>query len=120
MRRIAPIALLLLASCATSLYVQHQQATLFFGMAKPDKSPDVTTAEWDAFIAEVVTPKFPGFTILDSTGYWKGEREKGKIVIFVDGGDREADLLFIMDEYKKRFNQEAVLLVREPVWVRFH
>lgn len=119
MRRAAPLALFLLASCASTLYVQHQQATLFFGTAKPDKSV-VTVAEWDAFVAEVITPKFPGFTILDSTGYWKGERESGKVVIFVDGGGREAGIQFVMDEYKRRFQQEAVLLVRQPVWVRFY
>jgi Protein of unknown function (DUF3574) len=51
---------------------------LYFGTAKADGSA-VTEDEWQKFLADVVTPRFPdGFTVL--TGYGQFRDSGGKIV----------------------------------------
>ena len=44
---------------------------LFFGTAKPDGTA-VTEAEWTAFLADEITPRFPdGLTVLSGMGQWQ-------------------------------------------------
>ena len=118
MRRIAPIALLLFAACGgLTLYQRYECDTLYFGTAKPDRSL-VTTAEWQRFLKEEITPRFDGFTHWEAHGSWKGENEETHVVQIVHGPGKEAEIDAIMDAYKKRFTQEAVLQVRSDVWMR--
>ncbi len=116
MRRYAPIALLLLASCAATLFVQQQSTTLYFGTGKPDGSV-VTRAEWDAFVRDQITPAFPGFTEWEAKGFWKGESETTHVVAIVHGYGKDAAIRTIIEEYKQRFAQEAVYFVRSEVFV---
>ncbi len=116
MRRLAPIALLLAVACAATLYVRQESDTLYFGTAKPDGHV-VTEAEWQQFLREVVTPRFPGFTHWDAHGEWKNQGEETRVLVIVHPPGEEAAIRQIIDEYKKRFAQEAVLQVRTDVWV---
>src|SRR3954467_1710176 len=44
---------------------------LYCGLSRP-KGPDVTQAEWAAFLDEVVTPRFPdGFSVTDEYGQYR-------------------------------------------------
>ena len=64
---------------AGKIYVSKPflRTELYFGTAKADGST-VTEEEWQKFLADVVTPRFPdGFTVL--TGYGQF-RDSGKIV----------------------------------------
>jgi len=99
---------------------------VYFGRNRPDGGT-VTDAEWQEFLDAVVTPKFPtGFTVLEGTGQWKGrggvvERERSAIVTFLhtgSGADRAA-VAEVAAEYKRRFQQEAVLRERAPACARF-
>ena len=70
MRRIAPAALLLFVACSgLVLYKQSECDTLYFGTGKPDGSV-VTAAEWQQFLHDEVTPRFPGFTHWEAHGSW--------------------------------------------------
>jgi hypothetical protein len=52
---------------------------LFFGTGKPDGSV-VSEAEWQKFLADEVTPRFPeGFTVVAGDGQFRDE-ESGKII----------------------------------------
>ena len=62
--------------------------------------------------------RFPGFTHWEAHGEWKGEREESHVVQIVHPPGHEADVAAIIDAYKKRFAQEAVLQVRSDVWLR--
>lgn len=93
---------------------------LYFGTMKKDGS-QVTEDEWQKFLAEEVTPRFPGgFTVL--TGYGQFRDSGGKIVrenSFVlivlyplkmrKSSSRKIEL--IRRAYKKTFHQQSVLRV---------
>ena len=90
---------------------------LFMGRSGTD-GDIVDDAEWDAFLADIVTPRFPdGLTSLDANGQWRGsdgivQKESSKVlIIFVPKDDEDAEVLIqeVSDEYKRRFDQESVL-----------
>jgi len=118
-RRLAPLVLLVLAACSgLVVYEQQECDLLYFGTAKPDGSAAVTETEWQQFLREEVTPRFAGFTHWEANGSWKDVPEKTHILQIVHPQGHEADIAAIMDAYKKRFAQEAVLQVRGDVWLR--
>jgi hypothetical protein len=87
----------------------------------------VSDAEWQAFLNEVVTPRFPGgLTVIEATGRWKGqsgvvEQERSEMVTLLHAGDQATrrSVAEIAAEYKRRFQQEAVLRERTPTCARF-
>jgi Protein of unknown function (DUF3574) len=90
--------------------------TLYFGRNRPGGGA-ISDGEWNGFLAEVVTPRFPaGLTVQEASGQWRGvagavERERSEIVT-VFHPDTEAarhSIQEIAREYKRRFQQEAVL-----------
>jgi hypothetical protein len=120
-RRAAPLVLLLFAACASvgglAFYQRFESDTLYFGTAKPDHSA-VTLTEWEKFLKEEVTPRFEGFTVWEARGVWKGESEESHVLQVVHGPGKESEIAAIIEAYKKRFQQEAVLQVRSDVWLR--
>jgi hypothetical protein len=100
--------------------------TLYFGRNRP-RGGNVSDAEWQTFLAEVVTPRFPaGLTVLEATGQWKGatgavEQEQSEVVTLFHPND-EASRRAVQEiaaEYKRRFQQEAVLRERAPTCAAF-
>ena len=98
----------------TEPWVEFQ---LFMGRSGPE-GDIVDDAEWDTFLANTVTPRFPdGLTVLDGNGQWRGsdgqiQREESKLLIILAPIDHEQaeDLIEqVSNEYKTRFEQEAVL-----------
>jgi hypothetical protein len=97
------------------------QESLYFGTAKPVGV--VSAHEWAAFLAEVVTPRFPaGFTVWSASGQWQGQ--DGKIVqepsfllqlVYPPDAESARKVQAIVDQYRQRFQQEAVLRVRGQV-----
>jgi len=98
---------------------------LYFGTAKPDG--EVTAADWDAFLRDVVTPRFPeGFTAWRAAGQWSAAdgrivREGSYVLSIVHPEDAKADAAIraIAGEYKTRFRQEAVLRVESRTCVSY-
>jgi hypothetical protein len=98
---------------------------VYFGRNRPDRGT-VADAEWQGFLDQVVTPRFPsGFTVVEATGQWKGqsgvvERERSEIVTFLHpGGDADRRAVEeVAGEYKRRFHQDAVLRERTPACAR--
>src|SRR6476661_2341246 len=115
MRRAAPLAFLLLLSCAT---VQLQLAevqeidTMYFGTGRMNGV--VSDTEWKAFVADTITPAFPGFTEWSAVGHWRGTEEATHVVQIAHpsrpGNDEK--IVKIMNEYKRRFQQQSVFWVR--------
>lgn len=103
--------------CAPQEQVAVQES-LYFGTAKPVGV--VSAQEWSAFLAEVVTPRFPaGFTVWSVNGQWQGQ--DGKIVqepsfllqlVYPPSAESAQKVRAIVDLYRQRFQQEAVLRVR--------
>lgn len=117
---IALIGLLLaLGGCTGALGVGDADAIsdrLFFGRNIPAGGM-VSDSSWNAFLAEVVTPKFPdGLTVWRAEGQWRGangglEREPVMVVEVLHPRGTVPDSVFasIARDYCQRFGQEAVL-----------
>jgi hypothetical protein len=92
--------------------------TLYFGTAKPHGV--VTTEEWAAFLNDTITPTSPeGLTSWVASGQWKTssgllEQEQTYVLQLAHGGDQEKDQAVhrIIESYKRRFQQEAVMRIR--------
>lgn len=127
------LVLALLASCSgegdapcpdkTEQFVRYE---LFMGRSGPDGEV-VDDEEWEAFLADTVTPRFPdGLTVLDGRGQWRDsaglvQRERSKLlVILALPGEGPAGLIGeISDGYSRRFGQESVLRVVSEACVSF-
>lgn len=102
------------------------QDTLFFGTNRPN-GERVTPQEWQAFLDEVVTPRFPdGLTVFDAAGQWHDShrtvvKEATKVLLLIHplAPDCTQKIDAIITEYKRRFQQDSVLVVREAVSARF-
>jgi uncharacterized protein DUF3574 len=99
---------------------------VYFGRNKP-AGGTVSETEWQTFLDEVVTPRFPaGLTVTKATGQWRAqsgvvEREEAEVLTVFHAGDPAARqaLTDISAEYKRRFQQEAVLRERTVACARF-
>ena len=116
MRRLVPIVFVFAIACSATFYVRQESDTLYFGTAKPDGTV-VTEADWNQFLREVVTPRFPGFTHWEAQGSWKNVPEETHVVVIIHPAGHSAEIAQIIEEYKRRFAQEAVLQVRSDVWL---
>ena len=85
------------------------KAELYFGTSAAGRD-QITVGDFDAFLRDSVTPRFPGFTVRDVIGYWKGEEEACReLVILAEDSDAlRNEIRTIAEHYKSRFNQEAV------------
>lgn len=131
LRRLPVAAALLLATaCAPAIRGAPGSPVvierLYFGRNVGD-SLVVTDSAWAAFLADVLTPRFPnGFTAWPAHGQWRGangvlEREPSFVVELVhpDRADVDRALLEVVAEYKRRFRQQAVLRVRASARASF-
>jgi hypothetical protein len=99
---------------------------MYFGRNRPSGGT-ITDEEWQAFLDQVLTPRFPaGLTVVAATGQWRGksglvEQERSEVVTVFHSGnetDRQA-VKEVVAEYRRRFQQEAVLRERLPTCARF-
>jgi hypothetical protein len=89
---------------------------LYFGRNIGD-SAVVSDSAWAAFVHETITPTFPeGATIWDAAGQWRAPngtvvRERSFVVelLHLVTPDVERRVVFVMNEYKRRFAQQSVL-----------
>ena len=99
---------------------------VYFGRNRPGDGT-VSDPDWQHFLDEVVTPRFPyGLTVVDATGQWRGqsgvvEQERSEIVTVFHAGDAASPqaIADVAAEYKRRFQQEAVLRERSATCARF-
>jgi hypothetical protein len=74
------------------------------------------------FVTKTVVPAFPsGFSVLDADGYYGTIRERSKIIKIVapDTPETAARIAQIAANYKTRFAQESVGILRQPVCASF-
>ncbi len=108
----------------TERWIEYQ---LFMGLSAPDGDV-VDDTEWETFLADTVTPRFPdGLTVLVGNGQWRGsndqiEREAFKLLIILapaDDEDADERVEQVSNEYKNRFEQESVLKTISKTCVSF-
>ena len=88
---------------------------------------DVGQMEWDKFLDEEVTPRFPrGFTVVDAHGQWQEmngqiSKEGSRILIILvpDTITASAYVGAVAAAYSDRFDQDSVLKAQSPVCAAF-
>jgi hypothetical protein len=108
--------------CAAGLQAQVAEH-LYFGQAMPDGQ--VSAAAWQAFLDAEVSPRFPqGFSAWPVAGQWRSAsgalvREPSHVlnIVHEDSAAVRAAIGQIMQAYKLRFQQEAVLRVQTQACV---
>ncbi len=91
---------------------------LLFGMGKASGG-EVGDAEWRAFLAAEISPRFPeGLMVLTGFGLWRSNegiqaREKSRVVEiwYRPAHNSDAEIEAICAAYKTRFGQESVMRV---------
>jgi hypothetical protein len=99
--------------------------SLYFGTAMA--TGQVTQEDWQRFLTDVITPRFPdGLTAWAAAGQWRnpaGELHKEDSyvlhVVHPDEQRFETAVREVIDAYKSRFDQEAVLRVRSAACISF-
>ena len=101
---------------------------LFFGMDRADGA-DVTDTEWQTFVDEVVTPRFPaGLTVLSASGQWRDSsgaviQENSRVIVLLRSTTAPKTLETSIEEirttYVERFHQDAVMRVDSVVRTSF-
>ena len=99
---------------------------LYFGRNRPGGGT-VSDEEWRAFLDQVLTPRFPaGLTVMSAVGQWQGksggtEQEQSEVVTIFHAETEAARRAVseVTAEYKRRFQQEAVLREQMPTCARF-
>lgn len=122
----APTATFMPAAACVAGESAWTRETLYFGRGLPGGGT-VSDAQWREFVATTLAVLFPdGFTALAADGQWRGAdgtvvREPSQVVILLHSGDALSDaaVRVAVEEYKRRFRQEAVLRERSRVCVRF-
>ena|ERR1043166_452306 len=68
------------------------------------------------FLRHVVGTKFASFTILRTAGVWQHTSEPSIVIeILASGATAARQVAEVASEYKRRFRQQAVLIVRSTV-----
>ncbi|MFI9025547.1 DUF3574 domain-containing protein [Streptomyces sp. NPDC053560] len=105
------------------------ETSLFFGTAHPDGSPPVTDKQFQGFVDEFVTPRFPdGLTVQEGEGQYRDahgtiERERSyELILFYptgQAGPSGRKIEEIRSAYEKKFAQESVARVDDRTTVDF-
>ena len=123
MRRFILFAGLLLGACAqpgappvcTAPLRPALEINLYFGRDKQGGG-EVSEAEWAAFVADTVTPRFPaGLSVLNVEGQAREpsgiivrERTKLMVIVVFDAPGHQAQVREIVETYNSRFGQHGV------------
>jgi hypothetical protein len=99
---------------------------LLFGLSRPD-GRSVSSAEFDQFLSDVVTPLFgDGLTVVDGSGQYRTSaglliRESSKVLVLIypDVTDTRDRINRVIAQYRSRFQQESVAWIRTPALVCF-
>lgn len=113
------------------------KATIYLGANVPGeprayssfRGKVVTDTDFSLFLDDYVSPRFPGFTVRETTGYWRGMQEKSWELVILAGDALVAaehgvmgfhDLVEqIARAYKEKFRQEAVMISYESLTVQW-
>jgi len=106
------------AHCAA--FAQKPTAEIVFGRVSPG-APGVSETQFARFLRQEVDPRFPdGLTVVDAQGRWtppagSAIRDPSKVVTIVlrGGPDERAKLEAVRAAYRRRFHQDAVLMLAD-------
>lgn len=88
---------------------------IFCGMHRQN-GPPVTRLELQDFLRRQVRSRFGSFSVQRTNGFWKAVPEPSAVIEIVDDSPAaEARVRAIAAAYKRRFEQQAVMVVTSEV-----
>lgn len=113
------------ATCAVGAQALIEDE-LFFGLSTPSGGT-ISETQWQEFLRDDVTPRFPqGLSVVDAAGQWRGndggivhERSRVLTLAHPDDAASEASIQAIVAAYKTRFEQEAVMRLKQRACASF-
>ncbi|GLS27862.1 DUF3574 domain-containing protein [Marinibactrum halimedae] len=83
---------------------------LYFGLSIP-KGNGVSLKQWESFQSDVIAKNFKGFNVVDSLGFYEGEKERSKVVtmLVMSVSDIEKAKK-VAANYATVFGQESVMM----------
>ena len=80
------------------------------------KNGEVSDEAWKRFCDKHVSAAFPdGYTVFESTGYWRTDKERAKVILVIAPADAKEKVLSVAKQYRKDFDQSAVLISSSKV-----
>lgn len=97
------------------------KSEIYFGSRAAD-GQTVEEQAWDAFVAQVVAPRFPaGLTIVDARGRSGAnvalDRVRVLVVVHPNSPEAQARLAEVKAEFRKRFGSAGIFHTDQPVRV---
>ena len=86
---------------------------MFLGLSFPGGG-GVSLQQWQEWERNVLAKQLVGFNVVESTGYYKGQPERSKVVtviVFKDDKETMKKIKAVAQDYAKRFGQDSVLVV---------
>lgn len=104
----------LILTAALFLFTLSAQAAsfeykIFFGLSKAEGA--VSLKEWEAYEAGFAK-QFFGFTVTPATGFYKGAKERSRLITLYMDACREPELTAEIQRYVTAFGQDSVLLAK--------
>jgi len=98
----------------TSTSSNGMQTELYFGGTFRDPTA------WPTFLREIVTPRFPGFTVLSGEGNWKDRVGLHTKILRIVHSDKDSDKIEeIRKIFIEKFHHQSVMRVSIPVIYEF-
>ena len=107
-------ACLLFSGCTVNRTAAWREYKIYCGMSS--RNGEVSEAAWRRFCDRYVSAAFPdGYTVIDAAGHWRSgsnatEKERSKIILIVAPADAREKVRSVTGQYRKQFQQEAVLV----------
>ena len=123
-----PFARVTLTRAGADTAVAVMDDRLYFGRGIPGGGT-VSDSEWNRFVDEVITPRFPaGFSLSEGWGQWRdlqtgviGKEQGMTFEVHHPASQADDDAITaIALEYKRRFHQQAVLRATTPATMRMY
>ena len=111
------------SGCATKDSSAWREYKVFCGMSS--KNGEVSEEAWQRFCDKHVMAAFPGgYTVFDATGYWRSgtdtaEKEHTKVILVVAPADAREKVMSVARQYRKEFDQNAVLISSSETKMNF-
>lgn len=87
---------------------------LHLGRIRGTKGRAVSDSAFANFLAAYVTPRFPGFTVLESAGHWERNAERSCVLEILAPESAEPWVREIADAYCRECRQDSVLWYGVP------
>lgn len=103
----ALLCLMALLLNPTGAWAAEYEYKVYFGLSKSTGA--VSLAEWEHYEAGFAK-QFPGFTVTPATGFYKGAKERSRVITLLMNDCLEPTLKAEVQRYVKTFAQHSVLM----------